>query len=317
MKFTFEPTKKVSTDNEVGVLYKMYKKTKFRNPKFKPEFAVKIKNRSCNFGSASMALINIYTKTKSLKCECCNSGQAYFKFKFIDNRVILSPFVQTIYGEKALTVDHNVLKSLGGSNSIDNYTPLCDFCNTLRGSRFADYDSFKYWYDNTPPNHRTSMPAPNFCFIDFKRNLNDGHHLRTIAGTKVLPESATRPIIKRFRKGETDLFQEINFGSWEKMDRDFVNDFISSLIHYRFMDYHNIQDYQKEKIDFFNFPKGMNDGRQKKKHITARINNAISRGHKLHRQRVNALTPVHKEQPVQKAKFAFKDIFTYIRNIFA
>lgn len=38
-----------------------------------------------------------------------------------------------------LTVDHVIPLSLGGTNSLDNFQPLCADCNRRKGARLVDY----------------------------------------------------------------------------------------------------------------------------------------------------------------------------------
>jgi hypothetical protein len=316
-KFIFEPeTKGAETKNTVFELYTLYKKTAVKNPKFKLEFVKTLKKQN-NFGSSAKSLLEIYRITGELKCVCCNSKEAHFRFVKNNNTIMLQPYVETELGEKMLTVDHDILASMGGTNAASNLKPLCSTCNGLRGSRFAGYQEFKEWYDNTPPNHRTVMPTPNFCFINFLDNLNDGNHAKTITGATCIPPVVKKNIIKEFRRGGNSPFEKIMYGKWVIMNRVFVNDFFSTLVYERIRHGHNIQGYEKETVDFFDFPTGMTDQRHRRNHVQNKINLMISRARKAHKLAVNSVKlPEHDVPAVAKHSFISK-IVSYARNVFA
>lgn len=317
-----EPNVLVSENNTVGVLYNMYKKSNVKNPKFKVGFAI-VLNQVDNFGPSARALLGIYKKTNSLKCICCNSSEAYFRFSVKAHRATLVPCVDTNNGPKLLTVDHDILNSLGGNYSISNLNPLCSTCNELRGSRFAGYAEFKYWYDNTAPNKRTTMPAPNFSFIDFKRNLSDGHHVKSIKGASTLPKKIRTEIVKSFRKGGKNPFEDINYSVWLMMERNFVNEFFSQLVYERVRHGHSIKTYEKKIFDYFNFPNGMTDHRKQKTHVLTNIELHISKARQLHRKIENekriSLEKQRALPTVQEVNknFGWKNIFSTIRKLFA
>ena len=62
------------------------------------------------------------------------------------------PLKNTKYFEKEdgtlvrCTIDHVLLRSLNGSNSIDNLVLMCHDCNQMRGNLFAELDEFIFWY---------------------------------------------------------------------------------------------------------------------------------------------------------------------------
>lgn len=62
------------------------------------------------------------------------------------------------------TVDHVLLKSLGGSNNDSNLVLMCYDCNQMRGNLFAELDQFISWY-------WSDMPLPtekNFSYLKDK-----------------------------------------------------------------------------------------------------------------------------------------------------
>ncbi|AFC21968.1 HNH endonuclease [Cronobacter phage vB_CsaM_GAP32] len=59
------------------------------------------------------------------------------------------------------TVDHVLLRSLNGPNTIDNLVLMCHDCNQLRGNLFAELDQFIEWYWSDEP-----LPKEkNFSYI--------------------------------------------------------------------------------------------------------------------------------------------------------
>ena len=68
-------------------------------------------------------------------CMCCGIPQVSKQyFKKLDGTLV------------RYTVDHVLLRSLGGPNSIDNLVPMCYDCNQLRGNLFAELTEFLQWY---------------------------------------------------------------------------------------------------------------------------------------------------------------------------
>lgn len=67
------------------------------------------------------------------------------------------------------TVDHVLLRSLGGPNTEDNLVIMCYECNQLRSNLFAELDEFIHWYWSGEP-----LPKEkNFSYLyKYKRNKN-------------------------------------------------------------------------------------------------------------------------------------------------
>lgn len=59
------------------------------------------------------------------------------------------------------TVDHMLLKSLGGSSLQTNLIPMCFECNQLRANIFAEFDEFIDWYWNGP----NELPERNYSYL--------------------------------------------------------------------------------------------------------------------------------------------------------
>lgn len=97
-------------------------------------------------------------------CVCCGKGKRendlYFKYA---NDKGLNLFAKYGWKSVMLTVDHNLLKSLGGIAQPYNLNTMCEECNNFRGNSFAQVDEFIYWY-----NHPQKKPIvqKNFSYID-------------------------------------------------------------------------------------------------------------------------------------------------------
>ncbi len=80
------------------------------------------------------------------------------------------------------TADHNLLHSLGGSNTAENLTVMCEKCNTLRSNWFAELPEFLEWFKL---NGATRPPEKNFCYIN--QHIYDSYwYIRTCAEDKKL-----------------------------------------------------------------------------------------------------------------------------------
>lgn len=68
-------------------------------------------------------------------CMCCGIPQVSKQyFKKLDGTLV------------RYTVDHVLLRSLGGSNHMDNLVPMCYDCNQVRSNHFAELQEFLDWY---------------------------------------------------------------------------------------------------------------------------------------------------------------------------
>ncbi|WNV47583.1 hypothetical protein ENKO_481 [Klebsiella phage fENko-Kae01] len=316
--FTFaEPTQtstkktKVKTDNAAGLIYTAMKKSKVRNPKFKPAFVASLP-RQHNYSKTVLVLLNMYKSSGSLKCSCCNSSEAYFVIHVECGRATFRAMVDTNSGRQVLTVDHDVLKSLGGKDEEQNYNPLCYKCNQIRGSRFAGFKEFKEWYDSQEVIDTISgLPSANFCHIDFKSNLNNNIHCETINGATALPPNMMNELKKEMRRDQYDIFSKLSIKIWLKMDRDSANTILNELVLERIQKRHNKKHIKLQNHNFFNYQKNITDHRKIKMHIEEQL-----------RAQVRKLrnTPVHvSTEEVKKVNtaFSFKNIWSALKNIFA
>lgn len=323
-KFSFgsEPvTKKkinIKLDNAGGVIYTAMKKTKIRNPKFKPAFIATLP-RANNYSKAVSCLLEKYKKTGSLKCSCCDSSEAYFVFSVSKGRVTFSAMVDVGGKPRALTVDHDMLKSLGGVDNSTNYNPLCYNCNQIRGSRFAGFKEFKEWYDSQEfIDTIAGLPVPNFCHTDFKQNLNDGVHFETINGATALPPSIMDALRKDIRKPEYDLFSVLSVKVWLKMDRDFANKTLNELVLERVHCRHQKRFIELQNHNFFNYSKNLCDHRKIKAHMEEQLRVQIRRLRNMKPPAViaNDVKPVHDEVKAANVSF-FTKFVVAVRKIFA
>lgn len=101
-------------------------------------------------------------------CMCCGIPQVSKQyFKKLDGTLV------------RYTVDHVFLRSLGGSNSIDNLVPMCYDCNQMRGNLFAELTEFLQWYWSGEP-----LPVlKNFSYLKDKPKSNIVQH-KKISGNQ-------------------------------------------------------------------------------------------------------------------------------------
>lgn len=91
-------------------------------------------------------------------CACCGIPQVSPKyFRKMDGTLVRH------------TVDHDKLRSLGGSNSIENLVSMCYDCNQTRGDLFAGLQEYIDWYWSDEP-----LPkVKNFSYLRENPNNTD------------------------------------------------------------------------------------------------------------------------------------------------
>lgn len=73
-------------------------------------------------------------------CACCGIPQVSSKyFQRMDGTLVRH------------TLDHDKLRSLGGSNSLDNLVSMCYYCNQTRADLFAGLQEYIDWYWSDEP----------------------------------------------------------------------------------------------------------------------------------------------------------------------
>ena len=95
--------------------------------------------------------INTFIKNK--KCICCGTeaNEVRIESGTGTHHLFSNPHINvygispnTNYGTfvEQMTVDHSILKSLGGKNLSSNYNTMCKKCNQIRGNRFPVLEDF-------------------------------------------------------------------------------------------------------------------------------------------------------------------------------
>jgi|AGFT01.1.fsa_nt_gi hypothetical protein len=300
----------IKLDNAGGVIYTAMKKSKIRNPRFKPAFVATLP-RANNYSKSVACLLKKYKETGSLKCSCCDSSEAYFVFHVQDGRATFRAMVDVNGKARSLTVDHDLLKSLGGTDSEANYNPLCYNCNQIRGSRFAEFKEFKEWYDSQAfIDTIAGLPTANFCHVDFTQNLNNASHFETMQGASSLPNSVMNTLRKEIRQQHYDLFSKLSIKVWLKMDRDFANKTLNELVLDRVHNRHQKRFIEVQNHNFFNYPKNMCDHRKIKLHIEGQL---VAQIRKLRNMQPEVVTEEVKETNVS----FFTKFMGAVRKIFA
>lgn len=100
-------------------------------------------------------MINPEVVYRNTCCACCGIPQVSQKyFQKLDGTLVV------------YTVDHDTLRSLGGSNSFDNLVSMCYDCNQTRSNLFAELQQFIDWYWSDTP-----LPVnKNFSYLNENPN---------------------------------------------------------------------------------------------------------------------------------------------------
>lgn len=84
-------------------------------------------------------------------CMCCGIPQVSQQYFIKADKTLVKA-----------TVDHVLLKSLGGSSNQKNLVLMCYDCNQLRANHFAELDEFIDWYWSG----EEQLPARNFSYLN-------------------------------------------------------------------------------------------------------------------------------------------------------
>lgn len=84
-------------------------------------------------------------------CMCCGIPQVSRQYFIKADKTLVQA-----------TVDHVLLKSLGGSSNQNNLVLMCYDCNQLRANHFAELDEFIDWYWSGEEN----IPERNFSYLN-------------------------------------------------------------------------------------------------------------------------------------------------------
>jgi len=130
-------------------------------------------------------------------CICCGAKGSYFSVettnKDPNTGLHLNLYAINKYGDPVLmTKDHKVLKSLGGEDKVDNYSPMCLRCNNLRGNKYQNQQDFLDAYHSG-------------------KTLNGTGGLRNIHDQLPDPNSKRQKAIKK--KAEQNKLNKINHQS--------------------------------------------------------------------------------------------------------
>ena len=114
--------------------------------------------------SGSLAIINAMARDGN-RCHCCG-----YKAVVASGTVKKRISVYTFDFSQKLTVEHDLLRSLGGTRDAVNVKAVCRRCNNLRGNKFAEFNEFKQWYSaiiesGLDPKEEMKKVQPNFSYI--------------------------------------------------------------------------------------------------------------------------------------------------------
>lgn len=204
-----------------------------RNVKFKGEFVLnnlEQLRKQYKFNSNALTLIEV-AKRDGLKCDTCQASNIHFELHPEYGMTMYSSTVQ-------MTKDHNLLKSLNGSNDASNQHLLCAKCNSLRDSRFAEYKEFKECYTDLlsqglDPHKVISKMNRNFSYLDL--NKNDFIRNITIIPLDTLTNTIKKQLKEHYHKHgrflangfiQLNTVLAYNNTAWN----EFINELVAELV---------------------------------------------------------------------------------------
>lgn len=235
---------------------------KFNNVKFKPAFILSnpekfLKDNDIQHTGSINSVLSLM-KRDGAKCDCCNK-EMFFSVVESEGKKWLHGMVE---GSR-ITLDHNMLKSLEGGDTVDNLHLLCNSCNQLRGNHFAEYNEFKEWFKSTPnPSVKTLPPTRNYCILDFDKMLT----YRTTdldIGSTAVQENLKKEIFKQYYltgkvnsayANNISLYKKLSVNAWNELLNDLLVDVIKTRFNYKLpLERHvfiNKKDFNKKPLSF-------------------------------------------------------------------
>lgn len=124
--------------------------------------------KTFNVSKKTAFKIYVFAK-KGASCMCCGADDAVLK---LTGEGHVHALVNKSNKYIPLTVDHNMLKCLGGPDTLENLNPLCTECNSLRGNFFGSVDNFIFWYHNEYLKTGKKMKVLDYSNIDISKNAD-------------------------------------------------------------------------------------------------------------------------------------------------
>lgn len=213
--FTFESNPLVKkTQNIVTEPKKIIEKfnlKKFNNIKLKHKFVI----NHINLASKNSKVLIKCFERDGLKCQCCGYDNIYYTFYDVtdgDSKQV-EPVIFRDGKKQRITRDHNLLKSLKGSDDVSNITALCCDCNNLRANDFAEYKEFKDYYDLCMEEYGTYIKPsfPNYSHIHYTHNFKYSGCRMSLLPYDELPISYINEIKMKIKSIKKTNLQNIKF----------------------------------------------------------------------------------------------------------
>lgn len=216
--------------------------TNVKNVKLKAQYILdnvdKVRSRF-RITSGTLMMINL-AKRDGLKCDCCGDNKLHFIINPTNLLVLVSSQIYKNEPTK-MTMDHDILKSLSGVDSIENKHLLCSRCNSTRDNKFAEYSEFKQWFHKEKslgrnPHKTASALVQNYCYVDFKRNLSTLTRIEHLAKGSKFPPFLHKFLIEmymnngKFIRAVEGGYNYTNESLLTRYDAEAWNDLLNCLI---------------------------------------------------------------------------------------